>query len=119
MTAVWRWGIFLADLNPPRGSEQAGKRPVLVISSESYNLAMPVLTVLPLTSKKQGRKIYPNEVLLPAGTGGLNTESIVMAHQIRTISKQRLNERIGSIQNSDLQKMIFDALSIHLELYWE
>ncbi|MGH9339941.1 MAG: type II toxin-antitoxin system PemK/MazF family toxin [Acidobacteriota bacterium] len=44
------------------GSEQAGTRPVLVISDQDFNQLMPVITVLPLTSRKPGRKIYPNEV---------------------------------------------------------
>ena len=119
MSETWRWGIYYADLNPSCGSEQAGSRPVIVISSKSYNKAMPVITVLPLTSKKPERRVYPNEVLLPAGTGGLTQDSIIMAHQIRTIAKGRLRERIGSIQDSNLQKKIFDSISIHLEMYWE
>ena len=53
---------------------------------------MPVVTVLPITSLKKDRKVYPNEVMLKEGTGGLSHNSIVLAHQIRTISKQRLKD---------------------------
>ena len=84
-----QWHIFQANLDPVTGSEQRGTRPVLVVSDEDFNQLMPVVTVLPLTSRKPGRQIYPNEVLLPKGTAGLPEDSIVMAHQIRTISKTR------------------------------
>jgi len=65
-------GIFLADLNPVVGSEQKGKRPVLVVSDEDFNQVMPVVTILPITSLKKGRRVYPNEVLISKGIGGPN-----------------------------------------------
>jgi mRNA interferase MazF len=86
--AEFRWNVFLVDLNPVVGSEQANTRPVVVVSNETVNLAMPIVTVLPITSRKQDRKVYPNEALLQKGAGGLERESIVLCHQIRTIDKQ-------------------------------
>lgn len=112
----YKWAVFMADLNPVLGSEQQGKRPVLVISDETTNSIMPVVTILPLTSLKKGRRIYPNEVLLKQGVAGLTADSIVLAHQIRTISKQRLAERLGDIDHAGLQTMIEDALRVHLNL---
>jgi len=76
--------VFEASLDPVTGAEQKGRRPVLVVSDEEFNQAMPNVTVLPLTSTK--RQLYPSEVLLPGGKAGQSLESIVMAHQIRTIS---------------------------------
>jgi len=52
----YKWRIFIANLNPVKGSEQRGNRPVLVISDEDFNQVMPVITILPITSLKQGRK---------------------------------------------------------------
>lgn len=101
-----QWHIFQANLDPVTGSEQRGTRPVLVVSDEDFNQLMPVVTVLPLTSSKPGRQIYPNEVLLPKGTAGLPEDSIVMAHQIRTISKTRLKDLYGTIQNKPLRESI-------------
>jgi mRNA interferase MazF len=49
----YKWSVFMADLNPVKGSEQQGKRPVLVISDETTNTIMPVVTILPLTSLKK------------------------------------------------------------------
>ena len=61
----FQWHIFWAELSPIKGSEQSGKRPVLVISSETVNSVLPVVTVIPLTTVKPGRQIYPTETLLP------------------------------------------------------
>src|SRR4030065_2553419 len=93
----YKWGILIADLNPVQGSEQKGTRPVIVISDEDFNKLMPVVTVLPVTSLKEGRRVYPNEVLLKQGTGGLARDFIILAHQIRRIPKNRLQDLIGFI----------------------
>ncbi len=113
---IYKWSVFMADLNPVIGSEQQGRRPVLVISDETTNTVMPVVTILPLTSLKKGRRIYPNEALLKKGVAGLDSDSIVLAHQIRTISKQRLMSCLGEISDTALQSQINDALRVHLNL---
>ncbi len=58
----YRWSIYLVNLDPSSGSEQGKTRPVLVISDDDINAILPVINILPITSYKQGRKIYPNEV---------------------------------------------------------
>ncbi len=112
----YKWSIFMADLNPVIGSEQQGKRPVLVISDETTNSVMPVVTILPLTSLKKGRRVYPNEALLKKGIANLDADSIVLAHQIRTIAKQRLMVCLGEIADATLQSQINEALRVHLNL---
>jgi len=99
----FKWGIFIADLNPVQGSEQKGTRPVIVVSDEDFNRLMPVETILPVTSLKEGRRVYPNEVLLKQGVGGLAQDSIILAHQIRTVSKKRLKDSIGFI-NTQIER---------------
>lgn len=113
---MFKWSIFLADLNPVVGSEQQGKRPVLVVSDETFNSCMPVVTILPITSRKPGRRIYPNEALLNKRSGGLDSESIVLAHQIRTISKERFVTQLGTIDDTAMQKSIAEAMRVHLNL---
>lgn len=113
---IFKWSVFLADLNPVLGSEQQGKRPVLVVSDETFNGCMPVVTILPITSRKPGRRIYPNEALLSRHSGGLDSESIVLAHQIRTISKERLITQLGTIDDAALQNSIAEAMRVHLNL---
>lgn len=112
----YKWAVFIADLDPVKGSEQKGNRPVLVISDEDFNKLMPVVTILPITSLKEGRKIYPNEVLLKKGMAGLTADSLVLAHQIRTISKSRLKKVIGGMEEQFLRDSINEALKVHLNL---
>ncbi len=76
-----QWSVFSVDLDPTVGSEQAGRRPVLVVSRESANRVLPVVSAIPLTTRRPERQVYPNEALIPRGHAGLNRDSIAMAHQ--------------------------------------
>jgi len=109
-----QWAVFEADLDPVTGAEQKGTRPVLVISNEEFNQAMPSVTVLPMTSTR--RRLYPAEVLLHEGEAGQPAESIVMAHQVRTISKRRLVRRLGAILDPELRGEVQRAIKEHLDL---
>lgn len=112
----YQWNIFWADLNPVAGSEQAGKRPVLVVSEEVVNQALPIVGIIPFTTYRSGRTIYPTEILLPQQDTQLNLPSIAMAHQLRTISKHRLMEIAGSIQSEEIRSAIKNAMRIFLDL---
>lgn len=110
----YRWHIFLASLDPVIGSEQGKRRPVIVISEEEINQILPVVNVLPITTRKPGRKIYSNEVLIPALTAGLVKESIVLCYQIRTLDKKRLIKTLGKIDSPELQDKITEEI-IHID----
>ena len=112
----YRWNIFIADLDPVIGSEQGKKRPVLIISDENLNQVLPVVNVLPISSLKSNRKIYPNEVLLTKEISGLQMDSIILCYQIRTLDKHRLIRQIGKIENNVCQENIKDALVFQLGL---
>jgi len=113
----YQWHIFLASLDPIRGAEQAGRRPVLVVSRERINQLLPVVNIVPLTSRKSAsRVIYPNEVLLPAGTAGLKVESIALCYQIRTLDKGRLEQDWGILQEEALRHEITEAIRFQLEM---
>jgi mRNA interferase MazF len=114
--AIERWEIWLASLEPVVGSEQGKTRPVLVLSSTSLNQILPVINVLPVTSRKPNRRIYPNETLIPVNIAGLTSESIVLCYQIRTLDKQRLIKKFGKLENENLQNQILDALKFQLEI---
>jgi mRNA interferase MazF len=111
---VLQWAVILANLNPVIGTEQKGIRPVLIISNEDYNQTVPNVTVLPLTSTK--RRLYPSEILLPKGKAGQPLDSIIMGHQIRTISKQRLGRLLGYLDDTQLQYEVFIAIKEHLDM---
>jgi len=112
----YQWKIFWADLNPVQGSDQAGIRPVLAISAEEANQSLPIVSILPITSLRPGRKVYSIEVLLPAKETGLSKDSIAMAHQIRAISKDRLREKCGSIESDEIKESIRSAVKLYLDL---
>jgi len=110
----FQWAVFEANLDPVAGAEQKGMRPVLIVSNEEFNQAMPNVTVLPLTSTQ--RRLYPAEILLPEGKVGQPLESIIMAHQIRTISKQRLGRLLGYLDDAQLRHEVHRAIKEHLDI---
>jgi mRNA interferase MazF len=75
-----QWAVVDAGLDPTVGSEQSGRRPVLIVSNEQFNRVTGNVTVLPLTSTN--RALYPSEARLPGGAAGQPRESIIIAHQI-------------------------------------
>lgn len=111
---IKRWAIYRANLDPVIGSEQGKSRPVLVISEDKINDLLNIVNVIPITSRKPERRIYPNEVLIPANQYGLINESLVLCHQIRTLDKQRLSNMYGEITETDKQLEIVEALCFQL-----
>ena len=96
--------IYWADLNPIKGSEQSGKRPVVVISGDTLNEHLPVCIVCPLSSKV---KNYATCTLIPKSKANhLKSDSEVITFQIRTISQDRLAGKIGAISDSELQDIV-------------
>jgi mRNA interferase MazF len=105
--------IFGANLDPTIGAEISKRRPVLIVSNNINNKFAETITVLPITSSTE--KVYPFEVLLNAGDGNIKELSKIKANQIRTIDKQRLFQKIGTL--SDLKLMEAErAILIHLEI---
>jgi mRNA interferase MazF len=118
--AVRRWEIYWVDLEPSVGSEQGGeRRPAVVVSNDGFNHHFDVVTVVPMT-KREGKKrrVYPFEVLAPdmVGTGH---ESILMPQQIRTISKRRLLEPTGELDDHSIQVDLENRLLEHLGIDFE
>jgi mRNA interferase MazF len=113
---VERWSVWLANLDPVVGSEQGKTRPVLVVSHTDLNEVLPVINVLPVTSRKPNRRVYPNEALLPARTANLPNESIVLCYQIRTLDKQRLIKRIGNLREPLIHEEVTEALCFQLRI---
>lgn len=108
--SVERWSIWQANLDPVVGSEQGKTRPVIVISETTLNDTLPVVNVLPITSRKLGRRVYSNETLLPTGTAGLTADSLVLSYQVRTLDKQRLTRLYGKLNSPALQEEIITAI---------
>lgn len=110
-----RGEIYFANLDPTIGSEIKKTRPVLIISNNANNNAASTVTVIPITSNI--KKVYPFEVLLETEHTGLPKKSKVQCHQIRTISKLRINDKlVGIISSMDIIESIEYAVKLHLDL---
>lgn len=109
-----RGDIFLADLNPSRGSEQAGIRPVIIVQRSKLDRFTTTIIVIPLTSNLKRSKI-PGTLIIPIDEGGLTQESVALCYQIVVIYRQRLIRKLGTLSPSYLI-MLKDVLKYTLEL---
>ena len=113
MATPHRGEIWLANLNPTRGREQRGRRPVLVVSVNLFNSGPAELVViLPLTSTQRD---IPLHVKISKGEGGTSNDSVVMCEAIRSVSKERLISKWGSLSRAAMDE-IEDRLRILLDL---
>ncbi|MGI8429988.1 MAG: type II toxin-antitoxin system PemK/MazF family toxin [Solirubrobacteraceae bacterium] len=113
-----RGEIRLVDLDPVRGAEADKRRPAVIVSNDGANataarLGRGVLSVVPVTSSVA--RVYPFQVLLPAGTGGLQLDSKAQAEQIRSIAFERIGQLHGKLP-APLLAALDDALRLHLAL---
>lgn len=98
-----RGEVWFADLNPTRGHEQRGTRPVLVLSVDSFNGGPSgLVTVLPVTSTVRS---IPSHVPVPPPEGGLTGRSAILADQVRTIARERLVRRSGAVSRATLGRV--------------
>jgi mRNA interferase MazF len=92
--------IWIADLNPVKGSEQQGMRPVVIVSGNAMNDNLGICIICPLTSKI---KNYAGGIVLNKDLiNGLEQNSEVITFQIRSISKQRLIRKLGELTKVQL-----------------
>ena len=93
---VHRGEVWLANLNPTRGSEQAGVRPVLVFQNDAINRFTTTVLAIPLTPNLR-RAALPSCVQVAQGEGGLESASVLLCHQLRALDKTRLNRKLGTV----------------------
>ncbi len=101
---VKRGDIYYADLSPVIGSEQGGIRPVLIIQNDIGNKYSPTVIAAAITSQKDKTKL-PTHIQVNASGCGLAKDSIVLLEQVRTIDKQRLKEKMGSLDVSSMDRV--------------
>lgn len=106
-----RGDVYWVNLEPVRGSEVGRRRPAVVIQNEAANRSSPTVTVIPLTTSVD--RVYPFQIRLEAGEGGLPKPGKALCEQIRTLSRARLTQRIGRLGNERLLE-IREALDRHL-----
>jgi len=113
---TYQWSVFVADLNPVVGREQGNRRPVLVVSAEPLNEAYDVVTVVPITSRKNDRPARLGEVLLPAGVGDLRQDSFAICYQARLLDKSHLTDLWGVVTDEAIRDAIRETLALCLDL---
>lgn len=112
-----RGDIYYADLGVPGGSCQSGLRPVMVVSNDTANAHAPVITVVPLTSKRKAMHM-PTHVLLPRQAAtGLKRTSIALVEQVTTIDKAQLQNQTGRVLDECLMKKVAQALQVQLGIF--
>jgi len=109
---VKRGDVWWADLSPTRGTEQYGRRPILVVQSDRANPYSPHTIIVPFTTKIRST-LLPSHVLVSAEEGGLKENSVLLCEQIRVIDKSRLIEKIGTLSEAKLEEV---ARSLHIIL---
>jgi mRNA interferase MazF len=92
--------IWLVDLNPVKGSEQRGIRPVVIVSGNAMNDNLQICIVCPLSSKIKGYKGCL--ILEKDDVNGLDSDSEIITFQIRTVSAEHLVRKIGTITNEQM-----------------
>ena len=111
---IKRGDIYYADLSPVVGSEQGGLRPVLIVQNDVGNKYSPTVIAAAITSQQTKNKL-PTHIKINASGCGLAKDSIVLLEQIRTIDKQRLKEKMGTIDPSAMNR-VDKALSVSFGL---
>lgn len=105
--------VWFGDLDPTVGHEQAGERPVLVLSIDAFNRSPAgLVVVLPITTRIRG---VPWHVLLSPPEGGLTRPSVILCEALRSVSQERLERRLGTVSAAALQA-VQERLRILLNL---
>ena len=114
MGKPWRGEIWTVNLNSVKGHEQAGFRPGLVISVDTFNHGPAGLVVIiPVTTKEKG---IPFHVAINSPEGVVSKKSFIKCEDIRSVSTERLSKYLGRVSFETL-KAVEDRLKILLDLY--
>ena len=98
-----RGEVWNADLNPPRGHEHAGRRPVLVVSTDPFNEGpADLVVILPMTSKRKGIGWH---VKVFAGEANLRNDSYIICEAVRCVAKERLTKKIGDVSQATMAEV--------------
>lgn len=103
--------IYFADLGVGYGSEQGGKRPVVILQNNVGNRFAPTLTIVPITSHTKKTSQPTHFIFQPRSA--LKGVSMVLAEQIQTIDKQRILSYVGKLNEEEFSG-VMDAVCVHL-----
>jgi mRNA interferase MazF len=109
-----RGDVFWFEPDPVLGSEQAGRRPAIVLTRDAVNSSSPVIIVLPMTTFR-GQSLYPSDVMIQAPEGGLRQDSVAVGLQLRAIDRRRLGQRLGRVGGAilhEIEEAVLQVLDI-------
>jgi len=115
MKSPKRFEVWLVNWNPGRGSEQEGIRPSLIIQTDAGNINTNYPNTIVVAISTKGREVPFHIKVKPSSTNGLKSLSFIKCEQILTISKERLVEKIGTLEEHYL-KLVEEALKLILSL---
>jgi mRNA interferase MazF len=108
--AIQRGEIYLVDLNPVRGREQAGQRPVLVLSADAINRLPLVVSVVVGTKGENVHRDYPTNVRVPTSESGLPMETVFLCFQLRSLDPSRFPKSPAGRASEAVMRRIEDAV---------
>jgi mRNA interferase MazF len=96
---VKRGDVWWADLVPRSGSEQRGRRPVIVVSHDAFHRteAWRSIIVVPLSTSPRQAGRGPTAIPVPRGSAGLGKESVALCHQVTTLDRRKLTQHVGTL----------------------
>src|SRR5437870_10851335 len=109
-----RGEVYLVAFDPTLGAEIRKTRPALILQNDIANRSSPITIVAAITTKFD-QELYPTEVLVRAPEGGLDTDSVILLNQIRSVDRRRLTRRIGRL-TSERMRLVDRALMISFGL---
>ena len=115
-----RGDVWWAMLQPRSGSEQSGRRPVVVLSHDSFNQTpnWKSVIVVPCSTSAQQARRTPTVVPLAKGVAGLPEDCVAVCHQITTLDRSKLQQQIGYLPDSELRAIeaaVLNAINVALE----
>jgi mRNA interferase MazF len=112
-----RGDVYWADLVPRSGSEQQGRRPVVIVSHDAFNQAQGwrSIIVVPISTSTTQARRGPTAVALPQSVGGLSKDSVALCHQVTTLDRGKLSQYLGQLPEDALIE-IEEGLKAALDL---
>jgi mRNA interferase MazF len=100
---IRRGEIYYVDLGTPRGSEQGGRRPTLIIQNDRGNRTSPTTIIAAITSRT--RQAYPCHVNITVAESGLRLDSTILLEQLLTVNQSRLLNLVGTLSTAKMREV--------------
>jgi mRNA interferase MazF len=105
LTRPRRGEIYVVNFEPTVGAEIKKTRPAVIVQNDIANRWSPITIVAAITSKFDAERMYPSEVAVRAGEGGLRVDSVILLNQIRSVDTSRLVRRLGVLRTETVREV--------------